>query len=53
MTPEQEQVVRKCCRMLKRTMTDIKRVVFHLSPEKDKAGTVEYETHGKMKVEDK
>lgn len=49
MTPEQKQVIEKCCRMLKRSLRNIKHVVFHLA-EEGEADTVKYEVHGKMKV---
>ncbi len=49
MTPEQTKVVEKCCRMLKRSLRNMKRVVFHLAKE-DEEDTVNYEVHGKVKI---
>lgn len=50
MTPEQKTVIEKAARMLKIALKEFKRVVFHLAPEGDK-DTVEYEIHGKTKVD--
>ena len=49
MTAEQKKIVERCCGMLKRSLTDIKRVVIHLANDGEK-DTVYYEVHGKMMV---
>lgn len=50
MTIEQQKVVDRCGGMLKRSLRGIKRIVFHLAPD-DGPDTVEYEIHGKLKVD--